>query len=181
MAYNPKIHNRQSIRLKECNYLTGLYFVTICVQNREHLLGEVVNGKMELSISGRIVKNTWENLPKHFKDVKLYDYIIMPDHIHGIICIGEPFGKIISNGFEDEDNEEIEENLRTPPKGTSSGSLNSIIQNFKSVSTRLINQKNKTSGVKFWQRNYHERIIKNEDAFDKIRNYIIQNPSKWKK
>ncbi|HOU12729.1 MAG TPA: hypothetical protein PKZ84_06400, partial [Anaerolineae bacterium] len=86
--YNPQIHHRRSIRLKEYDYTRqGVYFVTICTYRREHLFGEVVDGKMVLNPFGRVVATYWQRLPRHFPRVQLGAWVVMPNHVHGIIII----------------------------------------------------------------------------------------------
>jgi len=88
MKYNPDIHHRRSIRLKEYDYSqAGLYFITICTQNRECLFGDVKNGMVELSHIGKIAHNIWYEIPQHFGHVELDEFVLMPNHLHGIIVI----------------------------------------------------------------------------------------------
>jgi len=88
MPYNPNIHHRHTIRLQGYDYSqSGLYFVTICVQNRECLFGEIADGEMILNEYGKIVQMVWDELPQHYKNVELGEFIVMPNHIHGIIII----------------------------------------------------------------------------------------------
>ena len=95
MKYNPHIHNRQSLRLKGYDYGSeGLYFLTICTYDRNHYFGEIKNGKMTLNAAGKIATECWENIPNHFPHTKLYEYVIMPNHVHGIIEITENRGGV---------------------------------------------------------------------------------------
>ncbi|MDR2449441.1 MAG: hypothetical protein LBD52_05730 [Prevotellaceae bacterium] len=88
MKYNSNIHHRRSIRLKGYDYsLAGLYFVTICVQNRECLFGKIVNGEMNLNEYGEIVERVWNELPQHYSNIQLGAFVVMPNHVHGIIVI----------------------------------------------------------------------------------------------
>jgi len=95
MKYDPNIHRRRSLRLKNYNYSqSGLYFITVCTQDRIELFGEIKNGKMILNDYGRIIQIHWQEIPKHYPDIKLLEYVIMPNHIHGILWftkyIGDP-------------------------------------------------------------------------------------------
>ena len=86
MTFNPLIHHRKSIRLKDYDYSKeGLYFITFCCQNRRHLFGEIISGKMMLNDAGKIAEKCWLEIPDHFKNVILHDFVIMPNHVHGII------------------------------------------------------------------------------------------------
>ena len=192
MPYNPHIHNRKSIRLKGYDYTQlGYYYVTICVQNRECLLGSVKDSLVELNKFGKIVDQKWNNIPKHFSNTTLDEYIIMPNHIHGIIGIFEGakhFSK--TNNFHLSSEVKVENQICVKnryknvsplphPNGTKPGSLSSIIQNFSSITTRKINQIRETNGMKLWQRNYFDRIIRNGDELIRIRKYIRENPLRW--
>jgi REP element-mobilizing transposase RayT len=122
MAYNPDIHHRRSIRLQGYDYSqSGAYFVTICTFQRQHLFGEIRDRTMQLNVVGQMVSAIWQNIPQHFSSVELDEFILMPDHLHGIIIISEEIKK--------------------------SNSLPTIIQNFKSISTRKINRINQNSSV----------------------------------
>lgn len=155
MFYNPEIHHRRSIRLQGYDYSqSGAYFVTICTFQRQHLFGEVNDGEMQLNVTGQIVSAIWQKIPKHFPNVELDEFILMPEHLHGIIIISEQDDK--------------------------SHSLATIIQNFKSVSTRRINKITQNSGVSIWQRNYHERIVRSDQELDRLRQYMLTNPENWK-
>lgn len=91
MKYNPQIHNRQSTRLKGYDYGSeGLYFITICTYDMNHYFGEIENGEMKLNESGKIAKECWENIPEHFPHTRLYEFVIMPNHVHGIIETNQP-------------------------------------------------------------------------------------------
>lgn len=200
MKFDPQKHHRRSIRLPEYNYTkTGAYFVTICTDQRECLLGEIANGSMCLNDIGIIVQACWNNLPHHFTNVLLDSFVIMPNHLHGIIvihndCRGEALVQTNQNS-----NPEISTQVLRPPsrqpQGTKPGSLGAIIQNFKSVSTRKINRQkakhSNTNSIKdsnaydgmlrpyVWQRNYYEHIIRDEESWNHIREYIAENPVRW--
>ena len=154
MAYNPDIHHRRSIRLQGYDYSkSGAYFLTICTFQRQHLFGEINNGEIQLNVTGQIVSAIWQKIPQHFPNVELDQFIIMPDHLHGIIVISEQPEQAIS--------------------------LTTIIQNFKSISTRKINKINQNSSVSIWQRNYYERIVRSYQELHRLREYISTNPENW--
>jgi REP element-mobilizing transposase RayT len=166
MSYNPHIHHRSSIRLKGYDYSqAGLYFVTICVPNKQCLFGEIVNGEMILNESGKIVSYYWLEIPQHFPDAILHEFVIMPNHIHGIIEITNVGAKNFSPLQTT--------NVQTPqrPNGTSR-TIGSIVRGFKIGVTKHL-------GYSVWQRNYHEHIILNEQSYQKISDYILNNPEKW--
>ena len=155
--YNPKIHHRKSIRLKNYDYASdGAYFVTICAQNKEYMFGNVVDEKMILNPAEEMIKKWLFELKNKFKNIELDEYIIMPNHIHLIIFIMN-----------------------------SAHGVPQIIQWFKTMTTneyiRNVKQSNwKPFDKKLWQRNYYDRIIRNEKELDKIRKYVFENPLKWK-
>ena len=184
MKYDPEKHHRHSIRLKGYDYSQpGGYVVTIVTQNRECLFGDVADGKMVLNGFGEIIEYYWQRLPQHFKHIKLDVFQIMPNHLHGIIIITDP-----NVGAMHSRNEIVNQNrksirnaspLQKRPHGTQPGSLPAIVQNFESVTTRKINHIRKTPGQKLWQRNYWEHIIRDDNDFNRICEYIINNPLQW--
>ncbi|MFN7355948.1 MAG: hypothetical protein ACK5UZ_11575, partial [Pseudanabaena sp.] len=97
MSYNPEIHHRRSIRLQGYDYSqSGAYFVTICTFQRQHLFGEVNNGEMQLNVTGQIISAIWQKSPQHFPNVEIDEFILMPDHLHGIIVISQQAEQSIS-------------------------------------------------------------------------------------
>ena len=163
-------HNRQSIRLKGYNYAqAGLYFITICTYAREHLFGEVVNKKMVLNDAGEVAAKCWREIPVHFPIAILHEYVIMPDHVHGIIELQPVFAGANHNS-------PIHKKVFRSP----SQSIGSIIRGFKIGVTKWFRYESGfPTDTKVWHRNYYDRIIRNEAAYDRIANYIVNNPAKW--
>lgn len=162
MKYNPDVHHRRSIRLKNYDYSqTGAYFITLCIQNRECLLGEIVDGNMHLSPTGENVFFQWTNLPQRFSGLELDVFVVMPNHFHAIISINS-----VGQGA---------------ALGAASGAptVGRILRAFKSISAiegnRLLNRSNQS----FWQRNYWEHVIRNEKELMTLRQYILSNPAQW--
>jgi REP element-mobilizing transposase RayT len=184
MGFDPEKHHRHSIRLEGYAYtLPGVYFVTMISYRRVCIFGEIVKGMVELSLVGDLVKNCWLSIPNHFESTNLDEYVLMPNHLHGIIFINESRGKgkaFASNGSS-LSILSFANALPLRQVGTQSGSLNAIVQNFKSVSTRLVNKSYFKPGNKIWQRNYYERIIRNERELNAIRQYICDNPLNWER
>ncbi|MFC1724295.1 transposase [candidate division KSB1 bacterium] len=181
MKYDPKKHHRRSIRLKGYDYSTpAVYYITVCPHLREYLFGEINNGESELNLFSEIVFNKWKDIPKHFRDTKLDKFIIMPNHIHGIIILTGVGAKHFNNRNTSKFNKANKNAspLQTP-HGTKPGSLSAIMQNFLSIATRKINQIRNTPGEPVWQRNFYEHIIRNEKELNQIREYIVNNPSNW--
>jgi REP element-mobilizing transposase RayT len=183
MTYNPDIHHRHSSRLRDYDYsAAGAYFVTICTQGRECLFGEVIDGAMVLNDAGRMVLGMWRALPERFPNVATDEFVVMPNHVHGIILLndrrGEPRVRPISGfGMKQGDHKDR-------PYGTGDFSLGRVCQAFKSLTTVEY-----VRGVKdyqwpsfpgrLWQRNYFERVIRDEGELGAIREYIRNNPLKW--
>ncbi len=166
--YDPERHHRRSIRPKGYDYTqAGAYFVTLVVQDRSCLFGEVVNGQMQLSEIGMLVADKWEWLATQYAYVTLDEYVVMPNHLHGIIGVGTR-----SRG-----------GSRTAPTTSTTRSnrkpLGRLVGAFKTVVTKQINLTYGTEGRPIWQRNYYERIIRNENELDRAREYIVNNPLQW--
>ncbi len=191
--YNSDKHHRRSIRLRGYDYTqAGAYFVTIVTQEREPLFGNVADGEMVLSAYGRVAATMWQRIPRHFPHVELDEWVVMPNHIHGIIVItgvvrgrGDAFPTKHSGSAgvahgETSIASQVPDGECVAPTGPPSGSLGAIVGNFKSVVTRRINRMRKTSGARVWQRNYYERIIRNERELNAIRQYIHDNPARWR-
>ncbi|MCB9434645.1 MAG: transposase [Ardenticatenaceae bacterium] len=180
--YNPQIHHRRSIRLAGYDYTqAGAYFITICTHNRQNLFGEVVAGEMVLNENGRIVAACWLDLARHFPHITLGEWVVMPNHIHGIIVIVVGRGEASATKTVDNpDGLRADASpLQPQPNGTDSGSIGAMVQNFKSVASRKINKQRGTPGTPVWQRNYWEHIIRNEQAYQRIAHYIANNPAQW--
>jgi len=174
MPYNPNIHHRRSIRLKGYDYSQeGLYFITICCDNRASLFGKIENHEMILNDAGKIANECWLEIPQHFLNVILHEHIIMPNHIHGIIEIGT---KNVSLSQPIIDNVEETKNV-SPLFKSPSRTIGSIVRGYKIGVTKWF--RNNTDIQKVWQRDYYEHIIRDEKAYFNISNYIINNPAAW--
>jgi putative transposase len=181
MKHDPDRHHRQSARLKGHDYAQpGAYFVTVCIRDRECLLGDIVDGEMHLTEAGEIAWRCWEDVRRHFPYVALDAGIIMPNHIHGIIVIqGRGEASAVPLHASKERPESDASPLRQRPNGTQPRSLSAIVQNFKSISTRKMNAARGTPGTPVWQRNYYERVIRTDEELKAIRRYILNNPANW--
>ncbi|HHT9135222.1 MAG TPA: transposase [Candidatus Avalokitesvara rifleensis] len=168
-AENLQPLRRRSIRLKGYDYSqAGAYFITICVKDRKCLLGEVIDGEIILSAIGKIIEKCWVEIPKHFPHVQLDRYVIMPNHIHGII---EILGNYV--GVEDiQPLQRINRYQKVIPK-----SLGSVVRGFKVGVVKWCRQNQYKHFA--WQRNYYEHILRNKDELNCIREYIINNPLHW--
>ena len=192
--YDSDIHHRHSIRLKGYDYSqSGMYFVTICVHEHLHLFGEIVNDKMVLNDAGKMLEYQWNELANRFQNIELNNYIIMPNHMHGIITIvGVPLVGTQNNDAQNvqlHDGQPHMEPHKGQPQGiaptSSSKTVGDMIGAFKSLTTNVYinNVKNynwKPFNVTLWQRNYYEHIILNEKSYNNISEYINNNPINWR-
>ncbi|GAB1418378.1 transposase [Bacteroidales bacterium] len=178
MAYHPNIHHRKSIRLKGYDYSQAdLYFITICVQDRECLFGNIENGEMILNDAGQMVEKWYYELGNKYPDIKCHEMMVMPNHFH---CIVENIGIVGA------DLRVCPDNAGEPQiSGEHIGSpLHRVIQWLKTMSTNEYIRGVKQLGWqpfngKLWQRNYWEHIIRNEQSYQRISEYIINNPKNW--
>ncbi len=174
-----------SARLQNWDYgSNGVYFITICTQNREHFFGEIVDGEMQLNEIGQLAEKYWLEIPQHFLFIELGNFVVMPNHTHGILIIDkmdvvlpvETLQCNVSTNHNANDyatNYKNEQMANISPK---SGTISTIIRSYKSVvskNARLIH------AVFGWQSRFHDHIIRNEQSYQTISNYIINNPEKW--
>ena len=169
-------HHRRSIRLKSYDYAhMGAYFVTMVTQGRVCLFGGVRDGQMQWSEYGGMVHHQWHELPKHYAHLALDAFVVMPNHVHGIIVLtgGDPAVAtamaVVGAGLKP---------APTVPRIGRHG-LSEIVRAFKTFSARRINAHRNAPGVPVWQRNYYEHIIRNEESLNRIRQYITDNPLQW--
>ncbi len=186
MKYDLQKHHRRSIRLKGYDYSqAGGYFVTIVIQNRECLFGDVVDGEMMLNELGKILLLTWNDLPSHNQHIILDEFVIMPNHIHGIIFINVGTdsniagadSNIVGAGSKPAPMEPAP--MEPAPMVKKHHGLSEIVRQFKTFSARRINKHRGTPGAPVWQRNYWEHIIRDELELNRIRGYITNNPLNW--
>ena len=158
MKYSPDVHHRRSIRLKNYDYSqAGAYFITLCIQNRECVLGEIIDRNMHLSPVGENVFLQWRNLPQRFSGLELDVFVVMPNHFNAIISINS-----VGQGA-----------------ASSAPTVGKILRAFKSISAVEGNRLLKRSSQPFWQRNYWEHVIRNEKELMTLRQYILSNPAQW--
>ncbi len=166
MPYDPSKHHRRSIRLRGYDYSqAGAYFVTICALNRECLFGEVIDGELHLNPFGMIVQRWWNELPNYDEPVRLGEFVVMPNHLHGIIVITD--AAAASRSFDGGGD--------ISKKRT----LGQLIGYLKFQITKEINSLRHTEFAKVLQRDYYEHIIRSEREWNAIAEYIRQNPRKW--
>jgi len=169
--YKNEKPNRRSIRLANYDYSqTGAYFITLCIQNRQCLFGQIMEGEMELNEYGQIVQAEWLKTAQIRTNLVMDEFIAMPNHVHGIIVINNP-----RRGTMHRAPTPIIEQFGKPV----SNSIPTIIRGFKSAVTTRINKMRNTPAIQVWQRNYYEHVIRNEIDLEEIREYIQKNPLKW--
>ena len=181
-----EIPNRKSIRLPNYDYSqTGAYFVTIGTWNHTCLFGDVVDDEVRLNAMGRIVDQAWQEIPAHYPGVTVEDFVVMPNHMHGVILIEE-----IDTGAADEKNRTADVGARhaldqitgvgaayMPP--VRKATLGVIVATFKAAVTREIHKIREYSSLRVWHRNYYERVIRDEREYEQIVDYIHANPMNW--
>lgn len=176
-----------STRLQNWDYRwAGAYFITICCKDRRHYFGEIQNGKMNLSNVGVLANVFWYEIKNHAQNVELGEYIIMPNHIHGILILKNDENAVVEAGhvgsvdaghalpLQNENDKTIgQKRFQNPGKN----SVSSIVGSYKSAVSKHANR----LGYEFaWQSRFHDHIIRDQQSFSRITNYIINNPANWK-
>lgn len=179
MTFNPLKHHRRSIRLKGYDYSEpGIYYVTLTAHERTEIFGHLSAGQVQLNSLGEIVLDEWLRTPKVRPEVELDEFIIMPDHLHGIIVICEE-----RNGVTGSLKKLVGANCDSPQRETPfrspSRTLGAIIRGFKGATTKRINEARSKPGEKVWQRNYYEHVVRDEKDLSRIQRYIRENPVRF--
>jgi putative transposase len=170
-------HNgRKSIRLKTYDYSQpGAYFITICTHDKKCLFGNISDRQMNLNGIGSIVENEWLKTASLRPNVELDVFVIMPNHIHGIIFIkNKDYKGEFKYASVNREQDVGGSKFKSPSKN-----IGAIVKGFKSAGTGCVNKSNRTPGKKLWQQNYWERVIRNEHELKHIREYIQNNPINW--
>jgi putative transposase len=188
MKYDPKQHHRRSIRLRGYDYsLPGAYFITICIHHKQCLLGEIVEGQMHRNTYGEIVQEEWFRSATIRKEIQLDAWMVMPNHVHGIVKI-TPVGAHGHAPHDDSPQPFVTPGVGAHGHVTQYGappqrrqrSLATFVGGFKSAVKVRINYMRGTPGLPVWQSNYYEHVVRDEDELDKIREYILTNPVRWR-
>jgi REP element-mobilizing transposase RayT len=180
MTFNPDIHRRRSIRLKAHDYSSaGAYYVTVCAQNRECVFGNIMDMEMKLNDAGRMVQGVWNELSGHYPGVKTDSFVIMPNHIHGIIVLTST---TVGAGPRACPNHGTQNGQ--PRKVAPTISLPDVMYGFKSMTTTHYRYGVAKHGwppfhQRLWQRNYYERVIRDDAEIHRVREYITGNPARW--
>lgn len=171
-------HRRRSIRLPGYDYSQeGGYFVTLCASGRACLFGGIIAGEMQLNTIGQMAEKEWKRLERRFPHIELDEFVVMPNHVHGIIFI-------MGRGAADTGSDDSSAILRRAPTREQfghpvEGSIPTIIRSYKAAVAYRYNRINGCSGNPVWQRNYYEHVLRNERDLDAVRRYIRNNPLQW--
>jgi REP element-mobilizing transposase RayT len=183
-------YRNESARAQWWDYgWNGAYFITICTKNREHFFGEIRNGKMELLPLGVIADILWHEIPNHASFVELGDFVVMPNHIHGILILDKPEGAfvgtvdgpVVGTGHA-LSRQPADETPIAPTIGQNrfqnigKNTVSSIIGSYKSAVTKHANRLGFENG---WQSRFHDHIIRNDAEYQRISDYINNNPANW--
>ncbi|MBA4420557.1 MAG: transposase [Anaerolinea sp.] len=193
MDNHSKLQNRRSTRIPGYDYtLAGTYFITVVTKAREHLFGEITNGKFISNALATIIREEWERTAVVRPGLRLDAFIVMPDHVHGMITILDDGGGLTVGTMIDEISSqgrgaalpvrEIHDGIHNGehiPHAPPPGSIGAIVGQFKSITTKRINVVRKTPGMPVWQRNFFERIIRDERDYQNTVSYLLNNPKNW--
>ena len=160
---------RKHIRLTGFDYRQNLaYFITVCTSGRQCVFGTVVDDHVLLTQRGLIAQRCWNELLQHHPFIELDAFIVMPNHIHGIVCITQ--NHVAATPASP---------LPTPAHGPAARSISAVIGSYKSAVTRTINRLRPGAATRLWQPNFYEHVIRSDRALDLIRQYILDNPLRW--
>jgi putative transposase len=175
------VPTRRSIRLREYDYSQiGQYFITICAYEMRNVFGRIANGTVVLSVVGRIAIDCWRDIPQHFAHVELDAFVIMPNHLHGILTIRRCHATQSPGSIEDGHGCPVPlqpslEGFQRP----SVGAIPTIIRSYKQSVTYLARQRFTRPSLPIWQTNYYERVLRDGKEFAQASRYIFENPMKW--
>ena len=196
MKFDPRIHHRRSIRLPGYDYSQpGAYFMTIVTQGRAALFGDVCNGAMQLSQMGQIAGKWWRLIPDHFPNVELGAFVVMPNHVHGIVILREYLGRgevstppvstppvstpVIPTPQGDETSPLRGRTIGDETSPIRGPTLGQVVAYYKYQTAQQINMMSGSPGGRVWQRNYYEHIIRTDEEYQRIHLYIESNIDNW--
>ena len=162
----------------------GAYFITICTQNREHFFGKIVDSKFIASQIGQLAKTIWHEIPNKFQYVELGDFVVMPNHIHGILILDKPDGDTNRDTNDNNRGTNVEQNQNQTKTGGFAGNKNPMINDNISRIIRWYKGRCSFEIKKImpdfaWQPRFHDHIIRNDAEYQRISDYIINNPKNW--
>ena len=167
----------------------GAYSVTISTKRQARLFGTVTDGRMTLNAAGRAVEEVWHGLPSHYPHVELDVFVVMPDHVHGIVVfVGQELelgvGSELALTAGRKSVRSRAEEAGYKPAGTKLEAprrhgLSEVVRGFKTYSGRRVNELRGTPGMAVWRRGYYEHVVRNEEDMNRIRQYFLENPLRW--
>jgi REP element-mobilizing transposase RayT len=173
-------HKYKSVRLPYYDYASpGMYSVTLCVRQRECIFGKIENGVMILNEIGALVKQEWLRSAEVRRELTLDEFIIMPNHLHGIVFINEMEGKIDEASRARALHRILEPVPRRGSRERSPRSLSSFVAGFKAYSNKVVNDIRHTPGLRLWQPSFFEYVIRDEKGLTRMRFYVQENPARW--
>lgn len=180
MTGQPNEHRRRSLRLKGYDYSqAGIYFVTVCAYGRACLFGEVESGLMRLNEYGEIVVSEWIKSTELRLEIECGEFVVMPNHFHGVVHIVGAYGNTpVSRDEKKIANSRNKDVLPYAPTSPSRN-LGAMVRGFKGAASRRINQIRNTPGAPVWQRNYYEHVIRDDADYNRIAEYVANNPQRW--
>ena len=167
-----KQFHRRSIRLRDVDYSEpGAYFITICAANKKSIFGKIENGRVVLKPLGEIIRACWIGIPEHFASASIKEFVVMPNHLHGIVALSVGARYIVP----------LDPKTRTPEgfQKPVKGSIPTIVRTFKAAVARQARKELGIDGPKIWQRNYFERVLREGQDYADVSRYIVENPMRW--
>ncbi len=178
--YNPEIHHRQSIRLKDYDYSqVGAYFVTICTWRGTQVFGEVKNSQMTLNGQGEIAYAMWLTLPRRFPGVELDHFVVMPNHVHGIVVRTERLTPEKQEATSKTSKDEMNKMQIYKASPYRRQMLCEMVRTFKGVTSYYVRRSDGGTRGFGWHRDYFEHVIRSAKELDTMRAYIVNNPARW--
>ncbi len=173
MIYAPDIHHRRTIRLQGYDYSrSGAYFLTLCTHSRECLFGDIVDGEMRLNRVGQVVVDAWQGLASQYPNVIIDEWVLMPNHFHGILILDSVGAQFIAPGVDATP-------FATQGAMNRAPTIGNLVRVFKARCTHAVNRLRGTPGTPVWQRNFYERVLRDDGELARAREYIVNNPGKW--
>ncbi|HEX8269476.1 MAG TPA: transposase [Flavobacterium sp.] len=155
----------------------GAYFITICTHNREHYFGEIARDQLQYSNIGIIADILWHQIPYHRQNLELGEFVVTPNHVHGILMIAPSSIETLHATSVSSSSDQTLHATSLPPIPPKPNSISTIVRSYKSAVTRHAHR----FGFEFqWQTRFHDHIIRDDRSFQKISEYIINNPSNWR-
>ncbi len=175
--YRKRSKTRKIIRLKNYNYSRpGYYFVTICTEGMVNYFGRIVGGKMYLNKFGKITERNWIDIPNHFSNISIDQFVVVPDHVYGIIIVVSAYMWTLQSDNDDQCNHAYMRTLYNCDR--TKMAVPKIMQLYKSSVTKEINRIQNEFHFQ-WQKSYYDHVIRNKQSLNQIRRYIKNNPLKW--